>query len=163
MPKESRRQERFPCATTRHVRCGLPARADYCPRRPSGSYYCSSFSHAVIGAGADVVFGSGPHVLGGMQWYKGRLIVYSLGNFTGYRMPATSGALGLSGILRLKLRSDGSFVSGRFVSTTLTNLGVAELDPACRAVELVQRLSDADFPKCGVRFSDGRKPTKPRC
>ena len=39
------------------------------------------FSHAVIDAGADLVVGSGPHVLRGIEWYRGRLIVYSLGNF----------------------------------------------------------------------------------
>ena len=34
-------------------------------------------------AGADLVVGSGPHVLRGMEWYRGRLIAYSLGNFVG--------------------------------------------------------------------------------
>ena len=42
------------------------------------------FAHAAIDAGADLVVGSGPHVLRGMEWYKGRLIAYSLGNFAGY-------------------------------------------------------------------------------
>ena len=39
------------------------------------------FSHAVIDAGADLVVGSGPHVIRGMERYHGRLIAYSLGNF----------------------------------------------------------------------------------
>jgi len=34
-----------------------------------------------IDAGADLVIGSHPHVLEGFEYYKGRLIVYSLGNF----------------------------------------------------------------------------------
>lgn len=34
-----------------------------------------------IDAGADLVIGSHPHVLQGFEYYKGRLIVYSLGNF----------------------------------------------------------------------------------
>lgn len=37
-------------------------------------------AHAAIDAGADIVIGHHPHVLQGMEWYKGRLIVYSLGN-----------------------------------------------------------------------------------
>ncbi len=41
------------------------------------------FTHAMIDAGADVVFGHGPHVMRGMEFYKGRLIAYSLGNFAG--------------------------------------------------------------------------------
>ena len=42
-----------------------------------------AFSHAVVEAGADLVVGSGPHVLRGMEWYRGRLIAYSVGNFLG--------------------------------------------------------------------------------
>ncbi|MBZ2174662.1 CapA family protein [Schnuerera sp. xch1] len=37
-------------------------------------------AHKAIDAGADIVIGHHPHVLQGMEWYKGRLIVYSLGN-----------------------------------------------------------------------------------
>lgn len=39
------------------------------------------FAHAMIDAGADVVVGHGPHVLRGIELYKGRPILYSLGNF----------------------------------------------------------------------------------
>jgi poly-gamma-glutamate capsule biosynthesis protein CapA/YwtB (metallophosphatase superfamily) len=34
-----------------------------------------------IDAGADIVVAHHPHVLQGMEWYKGKLIAYSLGNF----------------------------------------------------------------------------------
>ena len=41
-----------------------------------------------IDAGADVVLGSGPHVLRGIEWYKGKPIIYSLSNFIyQYRTP----------------------------------------------------------------------------
>jgi poly-gamma-glutamate synthesis protein (capsule biosynthesis protein) len=39
------------------------------------------FTHAVIDAGADVFVGHGPHVLRGIEIYKGKPIFYSLGNF----------------------------------------------------------------------------------
>jgi poly-gamma-glutamate synthesis protein (capsule biosynthesis protein) len=39
------------------------------------------FAHAAIDAGADVVVGHGPHVLRGIEVYKGKVIFYSLGNF----------------------------------------------------------------------------------
>jgi poly-gamma-glutamate synthesis protein (capsule biosynthesis protein) len=39
------------------------------------------FAHAMIDAGADVLVGHGPHVLRGIEVYKGRPILYSLGNF----------------------------------------------------------------------------------
>ena len=39
------------------------------------------FAHAMIDAGADVVTASGPHVLRGVEIYKGKPILYGLGNF----------------------------------------------------------------------------------
>ena len=70
------------------------------------------FSHAVVRAGADVVLGSGPHVLRAMEWYRGRLIAYSLGNFSGFHTLGIGSVTGITGILRLKLGADGSFRSG---------------------------------------------------
>ena len=51
------------------------------------------FAHAAIDAGADVFVGHGPHVLRGIEIYKGRPIFYSLGDFvfeneTVQRLPA---------------------------------------------------------------------------
>jgi poly-gamma-glutamate capsule biosynthesis protein CapA/YwtB (metallophosphatase superfamily) len=40
-----------------------------------------SFAHQAIDAGADIVVGSGPHVIRGSEIYKGKLIAYSLGDF----------------------------------------------------------------------------------
>jgi hypothetical protein len=40
-----------------------------------------SFAHAAIDAGADVFVSHGPHVLRGIEIYKGKPIFYSLGNF----------------------------------------------------------------------------------
>lgn len=40
-----------------------------------------AFAHAMIDAGADTVVGHGPHVLRGIELYRGRPILYSLGNF----------------------------------------------------------------------------------
>ncbi len=47
-------------------------------RYPKG--YQRQFAHASIDAGADVVIGTHPHVLQGMEFYKDKLILYSLGN-----------------------------------------------------------------------------------
>ena len=38
-------------------------------------------AHQIIDAGADVIFGSHPHVVEPMEEYKGKIIFYSLGNF----------------------------------------------------------------------------------
>ena len=40
-----------------------------------------SYGRAMIDAGADLVLGHHPHVIGGVEQYKGKYIVYSLGNF----------------------------------------------------------------------------------
>jgi hypothetical protein len=42
------------------------------------------FAHSAIDAGADLVVGSGPHVVRGVESYNGRVIAYSLGNFLGF-------------------------------------------------------------------------------
>jgi len=45
------------------------------------SKFLPPFAHACIDAGADAFIGHGPHVLRGVEIYKGRPIFYSLGNF----------------------------------------------------------------------------------
>lgn len=112
-----------------------------------------AFSHAVVDAGADVVIGHGPHVLRGMEWYRGHLIAYSLGNFAGYKVFALGGALSLSGILRVTLRGDGGFDSGTLVPTRLVGAGVPALDPAESAHGIVRTLSKADFGARAVKVS----------
>jgi poly-gamma-glutamate capsule biosynthesis protein CapA/YwtB (metallophosphatase superfamily) len=112
-----------------------------------------AFSHAVVDAGADVVIGHGPHVLRGMEWYKGKLIAYSLGNFAGYKVFALGGPLSISGILRVTLRGDGRFESGTLVPTRLVGAGVPALDPAESAHGVVRTLSRQDFGARGVKVS----------
>ncbi len=43
--------------------------------------YQRRLAHIAIDAGAKLVLGSHPHVIHGIEWYKGVPIVYSLGNF----------------------------------------------------------------------------------
>ena len=50
-----------------------------------------AFAHAMIDAGAALVLGSGPHTLRGMEWYRGHLVAYSLGNLAGSNTLSTSG------------------------------------------------------------------------
>ena len=42
----------------------------------------TKIAHSIIDAGADIVIGMHPHVVQGIEEYKGGLIVYSLGNFS---------------------------------------------------------------------------------
>ena len=111
------------------------------------------FAHAVVDAGADLVVGHGPHVLRGIEWYRGRLIAYSLGNFAGYKVFALGGPLSTSGILRVTLRGDGKFETGRLVPTHLVGAGVPAIDPSEAAHGVVRTLSQEDFGARGVRIS----------
>ena len=43
--------------------------------------FLKTFAHACIDAGADVIIGHGPHILRGIEIYKGKPVFYSLGNF----------------------------------------------------------------------------------
>jgi hypothetical protein len=111
------------------------------------------FAHAVVDAGADLVVGSGPHVLRGMEWYKRRLIAYSLGNFAGYKVFSLGGPLSTSGILRVTLRGDGKFETGRLVPTHLVGAGLPAIDPAEAAHGAVRTLSREDFGARAVKVS----------
>jgi hypothetical protein len=104
-----------------------------------------AFAHAAIDAGADIVLGSGPHVLRGMELYKRRLIAYSLGNLAGWHNFGTHGTLGLSGLLKVELAPDGRLRHGRLISLRLRGAGVPRIDRTHAARRLVTRLSRADF------------------
>ena len=112
-----------------------------------------AFAHAVVDAGADLVVGHGPHVLRGMEWYRGRLIAYSLGNFAGYKVFSLGGPLSTSGILRVTLRGDGTYESGLLVPTRLVGAGLPDLDPSEAAHGVVRQLSRADFGARGARIA----------
>ncbi|MER8855895.1 CapA family protein [Mesorhizobium australicum] len=54
--------------------------------------YEQSFARKMIDAGADAYIGHGPHLLRGIEIYKGRPIFYSLGNFFGDALRTPAGA-----------------------------------------------------------------------
>jgi hypothetical protein len=104
-----------------------------------------AFARGAIDAGADLVLGSGPHVLRGVQRYKRRLIAYSLGNLAGWRNFNTSGTSGLSALLRVEMAPDGAVTGGRVLSLRLDRVGVPHRDPGGAAASLMRRLSASDF------------------
>jgi len=72
-----------------------------------------SFARACVDAGADLVVGSGPHVIQGVESYKGALICYSLGNLVfddlGSEETATSLLVRISVIADRKGRHERTF------------------------------------------------------
>jgi 2',3'-cyclic-nucleotide 2'-phosphodiesterase (5'-nucleotidase family) len=103
------------------------------------------FAHAAIDAGADLVVASGPHVLRGMEFYRGHLIAYSLGDFVGYGNFSTTGSLALTGALRISLDNSGRPTDALFTSLRLDAAGRPTIDPTGAAAKLVNDLSAADF------------------
>jgi hypothetical protein len=115
-----------------------------------------AFAHAAIAAGADLVVGSGPHVLRGIELDHGRLIAYSLGNLAGYGNFGIGPVTGISALLSVQLGPDGAFASGTLSSLRLSRLGVPHADPAAAAARLVTRVSREDFGSAGVSVAGGR-------
>jgi len=118
-----------------------------------------AFVRAAVNAGADLVAMSGPHVMRGMEAYRGRLIAHSLGNFGGYKVFGLGGVLSTSGVLRVTLESDGTFVSGRLRPTELVGAGTPA--PGGDAISLVGGLSRADFGATAVRIGRSGRITLP--
>ncbi|MEC7946406.1 MAG: CapA family protein [Myxococcota bacterium] len=109
-----------------------------------------AFTHTVVDAGADLVWGHGPHVLRGMEIYEDRLIAYSMGNFATYGRFNTRGQQGLGVVLETVLDAEGRFVAGRLLPTRQVGEGVPTRDPEAKALDTVRMLSSDDFPETGV-------------
>ena len=121
-----------------------------------------AFARAVIDAGADLVIGHGPHVLRGLEFYQGRLIAYSLGNFAGGGGTLNaSGPLGLGAVLQVSLTPDGGFAGGRLVSTDMYQAGRPVVDPQQRGLALVREVTGLDFPDTGARLGPDGEITAP--
>jgi Bacterial capsule synthesis protein PGA_cap len=115
------------------------------------------FSHMAVQAGADLVLGSGPHVLRGMEIYRGRLIAYSLGNFSGYHNFTLEGVLGETVVLHVTMAPEGAFRAGRLASVSMIEAGQPVPDPEGRGAALVAELSAEDFGSDGIEVGpDGR-------
>jgi len=119
-----------------------------------------AFAHMAIDAGASLVIASGPHVLRGMQFYRGHLIAYSLGNFAGYSNFSVHGTMTMSAILRVTLSSSGRFQRARLYPVRLSSAG----HPASGggAVAFVRQLSSADFGRTAARITSSGVITPPR-
>ena len=103
------------------------------------------FARTVIDAGADLILGHGPHVLRGMEIYKNRLVVYSMGNFATYGMFNLKGSQGLNAVFELEIGADGQFLGGKIHAGRQTGRGIPVLDKSGAAIKKVRALSQMDF------------------
>jgi len=121
---------------------------------------CYEFAHEMIDAGADIVFGHGPHVPRGAELYKGKFIAYSLGNFCTYGKFGLSGNLGLAPVLKLYITKSGDFSHGRIFPFKQIKRGFPVFDESYQAVELMRRMTQNDFPETNIDISPDGKITK---
>lgn len=114
-----------------------------------------AFAHAAIDAGADIVYGHGPHVPRAAELYKGHIIFYSLGNFcTPYRM-GINGVTGYAPIAEVTVdTADGRFVDGKIHSFIQQRGRGPRADSSNQAARLIRRLSTEDFPSSPLKIAD---------
>ena len=93
--------------------------------RPQPKSYQRSYARRAIDLGADIVIGHHPHILQGVEIYKDRLIVFSLGNFSfgSYSQNARS-----SIIIKVRFDEQG-FLMAQVIPVSVLNTEV-EFQPA---------------------------------
>ena len=107
------------------------------------------FTHLCVNAGADLVIGSGPHVVRGMELYKHKLIAYSLGNFATYHLFNLKPPLNEAPLLQVRITNKGVLVSNKILSFIQEGEGIPVPDTAQKVYERIRSLSMEDF-----RFKD---------
>ncbi len=114
-----------------------------------------TFAHNAIDAGADIVLGSGPHVLRGIEQYQGKLIAYSLGNFSYANAFASYGTLKTSAMIEITFDRQASLVSGRIFPFEIDKYGAPNPDLNNTAISLINDLSKSDFNQGPILNSGG--------
>lgn len=117
-------------------------------------------AHQLVDAGADLVYGHGPHLPRALECYLGKLIVYSLGNFlTWKRFNLEGDHKPLAPVLRVNYDSLGNFQSGEIISCYQDYTNGVYLDGQNRAFLLLKELSQSDFSDSGLRFDESGQGT----
>jgi hypothetical protein len=113
-----------------------------------------NFSKKVIDAGADIVFGHGPHVTRSVDLYKDRFIAYSLGNFCTYARFNLRGENGIAPVIKVFVDNDGRFLKAHVTPIRQIGRGEPVIDPNRGAIRSLQRLTREDFPATLLEITD---------
>lgn len=136
----------------------VPFRTEAAFDEPRGNVH--EFAHAAVDAGADIVYGHGPHVNRAMELYRDRLIMYSLGNFcTPFRMNI-AGICGYAPLVEVTVDTDGSFIGGRIHPFIQRKGAGPRRDTSGAVVKNLQRLSLEDFPGNKLTIADDGRLSK---
>jgi poly-gamma-glutamate capsule biosynthesis protein CapA/YwtB (metallophosphatase superfamily) len=97
-------------------------------------------AHALIDAGADLILGHHPHVVQGLEMYKDRLIVYSMGDFV---FDHYSRITGQAFVLQVSLPRDGTAPWGTIVPVYLSDrYGIPSVVTGTAAKSILDRLTN---------------------
>jgi hypothetical protein len=133
----------------------VPKKTEYYLGENRGDVH--AFAHAAVDAGADVVFGHGPHVTRSIELYKDRFIAYSLGNFCTYGRFSLSGPAGLAPLVKIFTTDKGIFLRGEITATYQQKTHGPKIDPQKRVITKIKELTASDFPDAGLVISDDGK------
>jgi len=112
------------------------------------------FSHSLVDAGADVIFGHGPHVSRAIEVYNDRFIAYSLGNFCTYARFNLKGPNGIAPIVRVNMLKDGTFVGGKIYPIKQVGSGMPVIDKDKSAIFKIKELTHIDIPETKIDIDD---------
>ncbi len=105
---------------------GMPKGDEYFMNEYRGDL--TQFAHLAINAGANAVFGHGPHVVRPYEVYQGKPIFYSLGNFVGYRSLSTKGKLAHSIVAEVRFDAQGKLLGAGIIPLRLDQSGIPVVD-----------------------------------
>ena len=106
-----------------------------------------------IDAGADIVWGHGPHVVRAVEVYKDRFIAYSLGNFATYGTINVTGINGYAPIIEVETDRTGNFIRGKIHSAIQIKGKGPRWDISNRVVKEIKNLTQEDFPESNLSIS----------
>lgn len=112
------------------------------------------FAHTVIDAGADIVFGHGPHVVRGVEVYKDRFVAYSLGNFCTYGGINVAGINGYAPIIKVYTDTKGVFFKGQITSGIQSFRAPVSIDSQKQAIRKIRELTKDDFNDPALSIDD---------
>lgn len=136
----------------------VPRKDEFYLGQNRGNVY--KFAREVIDAGADIVFGHGPHVTRAIDLYKNRFISYSMGNFCTYSNMNITGVSGIAPILKIFVNKSGEFQKAQIIPTYQIKYVGTKIDPNKRVISKIQDLTKQDIPEANISISNDGWVTK---
>ena len=112
------------------------------------------FAELCVDAGADIIFGHGPHIPRAVNLYKGKFIAYSLGNFATPRGMSIEKEMGLAPLIVVTIDRNGNFLNGQIHSFKQQYAIGPRKDEENAAAKEIKSLSEDDFSTSQLNITD---------